>query len=77
MEVKQKISQLEKAKTNLVQRCDCSELDKLKKWYEQVKDVNLVNLSEQEIKIPDFQKEKDRIGRKNIIKKVIENTKSF
>ena len=39
--------------------------------------LNFPNLSEQEPKVLDFQKEKDRIRRKNITKKILENSKSF
>ena len=39
--------------------------------------LNFPNLSEQEPKVLDFQKEKDRIRRTNITKKILENSKSF
>jgi len=86
--IEQKINNLEKAKNDPVQRCDCSELEKLRQWYEWVADVNLVNLSEQDYKnnnsenqkqgkILDFNKKKDELRRKKITKLIIENSKSF
>lgn len=87
-EIKQKMNQLEKAKTSYLERCDCSELDKLKQWYNWVRDVNLVNLSEQNYsnkhtdhqktgKIVNLQEYNEKKRNNDITKKILKESKNF